>query len=99
MALQRLLTISRPGYRHHLLLLEERGGKLAKLHGAVAVVELRRHYSGDALCGWLARTAGLRSAADPITPRALVAAFDWAGVASRDCVVAWTGQALVRVGA
>ena len=33
LALRRLLGLAEPVHRHHLLLLEERGGKLAKLHG------------------------------------------------------------------
>ena len=40
-ALQRLLEIATPVYRHHLLLLERRGAKLAKLHGAVGFAALR----------------------------------------------------------
>src|SRR4029077_7991310 len=36
-ALQRLLGVATPRYRHHLLLLERRGEKLAKLHGAVDI--------------------------------------------------------------
>jgi len=94
-ALQRLLGLPTPGYRHHLLLLEERGGKLAKLHGAVGYAELRPHYSAEALCGWLACAAGLRAEAGPIPPAALLADFDWAGVRSEDRAVRWTGEELV----
>ncbi len=39
-ALQRLLGLPTPAYRHHLLLLEECGVKRAKLHGAVGAKEL-----------------------------------------------------------
>ena len=56
--LQRALGLSTPRYRHHLLLLEPRGEKLAKLHGAVGWRELRERYSSEALCGWLARRVG-----------------------------------------
>jgi len=94
-ALQRLLGLPTPVYRHHLLLLERRGGKLAKLHGAVGAPALRRVYEPPALCGILARAAGLVAGADPVTPRALIAGFDWSRVGTRDRVLDWTGEALV----
>ena len=52
-ALQRLLGLPTPVYRHHFLLLEESGGKLAKLHGSIGWRELARAL-GRALCGRLA---------------------------------------------
>ncbi len=93
--LQRALGLATPSYRHHLLLLEETGGKLAKLHGAVGWRELATVYDGPALCGLLAHLAGLARDARPTTPRALLADFDWARVRSDDRVVRWTGRALV----
>jgi glutamyl/glutaminyl-tRNA synthetase len=93
-ALQRLLRLSRPQYRHHLLLLEERGGKLAKLHGAVGASALRRHYDAAELCGVLAWAAGLRETPDPITPGALLAEFTWERVRDVDRPMHWTGDAL-----
>jgi len=92
--LQRALRLPTPSYRHHLLLLEPRGEKLAKLHGAVGWRELRERYAADALCGWLAQRAGLRETADPVLPRALLAGFAWKRVRSEDVVVRWTGEAL-----
>lgn len=97
-ALQRLLGLPTPTYRHHLLLLEERGDKLAKLHGAVGADELRRRYAAGALCGRLAALAGLRPDAAPCTPRDLVGGFDWSLVPARDRIVRWTGEELVDVG-
>ncbi|MCA9511932.1 MAG: hypothetical protein KC560_14570 [Myxococcales bacterium] len=96
-ALQRLLGLPEPVYRHHFLLLERAGGgKLAKLHGAVGASELRRAYpSGDALVGWLARAAGLRPTAAPVAARELVGGFAWERVGDADRVVRWTGDALV----
>jgi len=94
-ALQGLLGLPRPAYRHHLLLLEERGGKLAKLHGAVGASELRRHYDAAALCGVLAWAAGLREQLDPITPGALLPGFGWKRVRESDRPVRWTGEALL----
>jgi glutamyl-tRNA synthetase/glutamyl-Q tRNA(Asp) synthetase len=93
--LQRLLGLPTPRYRHHLLLLEERGGKLAKLHGAVGVDALRRVYDGPALCGLLAAAVGLLDRPDPVRPDELVATFDWSRVRERDRVMRWDGRCLV----
>ncbi|MBW2540842.1 MAG: hypothetical protein JRF15_02025 [Deltaproteobacteria bacterium] len=95
-ALQRLLGLSTPSYRHHFLLLEESGGKLAKLHGAVGWHELREHYAPEALCGLLAAAAGLIEAAAPIRPGELLAAFDWRRVRGEDLSMRWTGESLVH---
>jgi glutamyl-tRNA synthetase/glutamyl-Q tRNA(Asp) synthetase len=97
--LQGLLGLPAPRYRHHLLLLEEGGGKLAKLHGAVGWQELRRHYTPERLCGFLARVAGLRDAPDAVRPADLLDDFDWRRVEPRDQVVAWSGRELVHRGA
>jgi glutamyl/glutaminyl-tRNA synthetase len=93
-ALQQLLGTPTPRYRHHLLLSEERGEKLAKFHGAVATAELRRHYDSPRLCGVLAAAAGLLATPSPISPGELLADFTWERVSTRDCVVRWTGDAL-----
>jgi glutamyl/glutaminyl-tRNA synthetase len=94
--LQRLLDFATPAYRHHLLLLEERGAKLAKLHGAVGWHALREHYSADALCGLLAFVAGITPRPEPTTPAALVTDFDWTRVRRDDPVLRWTGSELVE---
>src|SRR5262245_60308721 len=83
-ALQRLLGIATLRYRHHLLLLERRGEKLAKLHGAVGFAELRAAYSAPALCGVLACAAGLRPSDEPVTPSDLLAEFAWSRVRAED---------------
>ncbi len=92
--LQRLLGLPTPVYRHHFLLLEPRGDKLAKLHGSVGWRELSRKYDGAKLCGWLAHVAGLTQAPTPTTPDALVDAFDWSRVRGDDVTVRWNGHAL-----
>ena len=93
-ALQRLLELATPRYRHHLLLLEPHGigpeAKLAKLHGAVGFPALRARYSGAALCGVLAAGIGLIDEPAPVAPRALIAGFDWRRVAKDDRVATWT---------
>jgi glutamyl/glutaminyl-tRNA synthetase len=93
-ALQRLLGLPTPVYRHHLLLLEERGGKLAKLHGSVGLDALRAVYSPTELVGWLAFACGLRERPGPVAPHRLLAGFDWARVRRQDRVARWTGRTL-----
>ena len=87
--LQRLLGLPTPRYRHHFLLLEPQGDKLAKLHGSIPFTQLVTRYTGPALCGLLAHVAGLVHAFDPCTPAQLVATFDWARVRTTDLVASW----------
>ena len=94
-ALQRLLGIATPRYRHHLLLLERRGEKLAKLHGAVGIALLRAVYSAPALCGVLVYAAGLRPSAASVMPRELLSDFTWDRVRTEDRVLHWTGSELI----
>jgi glutamyl-tRNA synthetase/glutamyl-Q tRNA(Asp) synthetase len=93
-ALQRLLACDMPRYRHHLLLLEARGDKLAKLHGSVSAPELRQAYDADALCGVLAHAAGLLDAPHPVRPEELVRGFDWQRVRETDRVLDLDGSGL-----
>ena len=81
------------------LRLEQRGGKLAKLHGAVGWRELEAAMSAQRLCGFLAWTAGLLEEPRETTPRELLAGFDWSRVAADDVALRWDGGALVRLGA
>ncbi len=92
--LQRLLGLPTPRYRHHLLLLEERGGKLAKLHGSVGADVLRSRLTAAEVCGLLAFAAGLLPAPEPLAPRTLLEGFSWQRVATGDRVMRWTGRAL-----
>jgi glutamyl-tRNA synthetase/glutamyl-Q tRNA(Asp) synthetase len=93
--LQRLLEVSTPAYRHHLLFLEESGSKLAKLHGAVGWRELRDHYSPEQLCGMLAWWVGLRPTPEWVCPSDLIADFDWQKVCESDLLLCWTGSELL----
>lgn len=93
-ALRHLLRYPVPVYRHHLLLLEPQGSKLAKLHQSVGADALRRHYRPDQLRGFLAGLAGLGSGEpvgrlDELTP-----AFSWSRVQTSDSVVTWDGTTL-----
>lgn len=89
-ALQRLLGLPTPRYRHHLLLLEPGGGeKLAKLHGSLPFTQLSARHAAPELCGLLAFAAGLLQQPAPCTPAELVAGFAWPRVATRDRVARW----------
>jgi glutamyl/glutaminyl-tRNA synthetase len=93
-ALYQLLGSPRPVYRHHLLLLEPHGEKLAKLHGSVGADTLRRHLSAPALCGLLAHVCGLRPEAVPLAPGDLAGSLKWEQIRTEDQVLHWDGSAL-----
>jgi glutamyl/glutaminyl-tRNA synthetase len=88
--LQRALHLPTPTYRHHLLLYEPRGGKLAKLHGSVGVTALKPRYRAEELCGIIAHAAGLADAPAPCRPHDLLASFDWSRVRTDDRIATWT---------
>ncbi len=98
-ALMGYLGLPVPSYRHHLLLLEPRGDKLAKLHGSVGAPELRGRYSAEALVGFLAHAVGLAGLAAPVSSRELLAGFDWGRVRKDDVALIWTGSELSVAGA
>ncbi len=86
-ALQRLLGVPTPTYRHHLLFLEHaEGAKLSKLHGSIPFTEVRARYRGDELRRVLAEAAGL--------PSDRVADFAWDRVRRDDRVATWDGVTL-----
>jgi glutamyl/glutaminyl-tRNA synthetase len=82
--LQRLLGYPTPTYRHHFLLLEPQGDKLAKLHGSIPFSTLRAHHTGPELRGLLAEAAGQVREVTPAT-------FEWARVPVDDRVARWDG--------
>lgn len=94
-ALGQLLGYLTPVYRHHLLLCEAHGNKLAKLHGSVGTAVLRQHLTGPQVCGFLAHAVGLQADAAPTTPAALLPGFSWARVRTTDRLVRWDGRRLV----
>lgn len=87
--LQRLLGLPTPRYRHHFLLLEQSGEKLAKLHGSIPFSTVRARYTGEELCGVLAHAARLVETPAAVHPAQLVAAFDWARVPTLDRIARW----------
>ena len=92
--LQRALGVPTPRYRHHLLLLEARGEKLAKLHGSIPFSAMRAHHDAPSLVGFLAHAAGLRAEPAPITAAELVRDFTWSRVSAHDRVVSLTDRGL-----
>jgi glutamyl/glutaminyl-tRNA synthetase len=96
--LQQLLGLPVPVYRHHLLLLEPRGEKFAKLHGAVGADVLRRHLVPQALCGLLAQVSGIKEDGHSCLPVELVSCFDWRKIKEKNQVLTWTGETLRYLG-
>ncbi len=99
-ALQRLLGLPTPAYRHHALFLERSGSgggsgsgageKLSKLHGAVDVTALRARYEADELCGVIASAVGLVPPGTRCGPVDLVDGFDWGRIADTDVELSWS---------
>lgn len=104
-AIQRILGLPSPTYRHHLLLLEPHGrgpggaDKLAKLHGAIPFTRVQARYRPDELCGLLAAGCGLLPQPRPCTPRDLVADFAWGQVLADDQVARWDPSSGLAIGA
>lgn len=94
--LQRLLGLPTPRYRHHFLLLEHSGDKLAKLHGSIPFSAVRARYRGDELCGVLAHAAGLAATPAPITPAQLVRDFSWTRVPGADRIARWENELVIE---
>ena len=88
--LRAIFSFPVPRYRHHALLLESKGGKLSKLHGAVDIRALARRYDARELCGRLATFVGLVSEGTRCRPADLVAEFDWSRVGSHDVLLDWS---------
>ena len=92
--LQDLLGLPRPTYRHHLLLLEPRGDKLAKMHGSIPARLLRESLAPDELVGALAHLVGLAPDRAPRTAASLVPDFAWDRVRREDRAVTWSNGRL-----
>jgi len=92
--LQKLMDYPAPGYRHHFLLLESHGGKMAKFHGAVGMAELRKVYRAEVLCGILMAWAGVMDVVESCRPADLIGVFDWSRVRKSDMMLVWDGVSL-----
>ena len=88
-ALQVMLGLPTPSYRHHALFLERSGDKLSKLHGAVSIDALRTRYDAEGLCGVIASAVGLAPIGTRCRPAELVAGFDWTRVSTQDVELGW----------
>lgn len=84
-ALQRVLGLDSPAYHHHPLLLERRGEKLSKMHGAIGAAALRQRYRPEELTGVLLYAVGAVRTPAPI--RWADVDFDWQGIEPRDVEV------------
>ena len=85
--LRELLGLPHPVHRHHLLVLEPHGGKLAKSHGAIHAGQLAERMTAAQLCGRLALACGLAGEAEPVAPQALLPGFSWDRVRRQDVVL------------
>jgi hypothetical protein len=82
------------------LLLERKGGKLSKLHGAVDMRALSGRYDAASLCGLLAEFVGLVPTGTRCRPIDLVGDFDWSRVTGEDVALVWSdSDGLTRVDA
>lgn len=77
-----------PTYRHHLLLLERVGEKLAKSRGAVRGRLGSAGEDPKRLSGILAATVGLLPAPEAVSPADLLQGFDWGSVRREDVLLA-----------
>ena len=89
-----LLGYGTPQHRHHLLLMEPQGNKLAKFHGSVGVPTLVDYYTPQELCGVLAYVAGLAPSPEPCSPSDLLHGFSWSKVTQEDKLLYWDGETL-----
>lgn len=76
-----------PDYCHAPLLVAPDGRKLSKREGDLNMEYLRARYTPEALLGRLAKLAGLRETAEPVTARALIEDFSWDKVSRENIVI------------
>jgi glutamyl-Q tRNA(Asp) synthetase len=94
--IRQLLGFSIPVYRHHGLLLEAKGGKFSKLHGAVDIRALSARYDAEELCGVLAWFGGLTPEPAPCRPADLISDFDWSRSMAEDVPLEWSTKEGLR---
>lgn len=91
-ALQRVIGLATPAYRHHMLFMEKAGEKLSKLHGAIDLDRLRADIEADELCGRLAAFVGLVDPGTACRPADLVSDFEWERVRVDDVEIEWDAE-------
>ena len=82
------LSLPAPEFYHVPLLLAPDGRRLAKRDADLDVGALRRRYAPEELLGVLAKMAGQRDTAEPVSAVRLAETFDWARVPREDIAVA-----------
>lgn len=87
-AIARDLGLPAPAVGHVPLVIGEDGRRLAKRHGDTRIAVLREQkHDSRRLVGFLAQSLGLIEVAEPITPRELLAEFDWQKMARNPFVL------------
>ena len=86
-----------PQLMHHFLLMEERGDKWSKCHGAIGWQAIASHYDAPSCCGFLAWVANLQPKPEPCLPDDLIGHLDWDTITQSDQYIRWTGEELVWV--
>ncbi len=95
--LYRLLGYAAPSFSHVPLLVDERGVRLSKRHGALAVAVLReRGVRAEKIIGLLAWLAGLLPALEEAQPQELVNLFDLKKISRQDIIVSETAWRFLR---
>lgn len=76
-----------PVYCHAPLLVAPDGRKLSKREGDLNMEYLRERYTPEQLLGRLAKLAGLRATAEPVTAQELIADFSWDKVPHENIII------------
>lgn len=82
--LYRLFGFPEPQFCHHPLLINEAGQRLCKRDHALALSELKQHYSAPEIIGLLAHTMGLTPTRESLTPQQLLPLFNWSKIPPED---------------
>lgn len=83
-----VLGLQAPRFYHLPLLLAPDGRRLSKRDADLDMGTLRKRYTPRQLVGLLAKMAGQRDAADPVSPIDLARTFDWSKVPKEDIRIA-----------
>ncbi|WP_245553738.1 tRNA glutamyl-Q(34) synthetase GluQRS [Anaeromusa acidaminophila] len=95
--LYRLLGYAAPLFSHVPLLVDEKGVRLSKRHGALAVAVLReRGVRAEKIIGLLAWLAGLLPTLEEAQPQELVNLFDLKKISRQDIIVSETAWRFLR---
>lgn len=80
------LGLQAPSFYHVPLLTAPDGRRLSKRDGDLDLGALRQRFSPEELTGFLARAAGLRETAEPVSAAELARHFDWARVCRKPTI-------------